>query len=58
MTACTDQQIIRRRDPSPGIDVRVETRSIIPNGQHVWVRQGNGEVPGLLVWWENRNSPW
>ena len=35
----------------------VEARRIIPNGQHVWVRQVNGsEAPGLLVSWVNRNG--
>ena len=37
----------------------VEARRIVPKGQHVWVRQGNGdEVPGLLVHWERRNGTW
>lgn len=42
-----------------GIDGCVEARRIVPKGQHVWVRLGNGsEVPGLLVSWENRNGIW
>ena len=37
----------------------VEARRIIPNGQHVWVRQVNGsEAPGLLVSWVDRNGTW
>ena len=30
----------------------------LPHGQHVWVRAGAGEQPGLLLSWEKRGSTW
>lgn len=36
----------------------METRRVPPKGQHVWVRQGASDAPGLLVWWEKRGTVW
>lgn len=33
-------------------------RRKLPQGQHVWVRQGGAEAPGLLIWWEKRGTTW
>lgn len=33
-------------------------RRKLPQGQHVWVRQGEAEAPGLLIWWEKRGTTW
>lgn len=30
----------------------------LPHGQHVWVRDGATEHPGLLLWWEQRGTAW
>lgn len=35
-----------------------DQRRKLPHGQHVWVRDGVTEQPGLLLWWEKRGTAW